>query len=398
MSNAEFVQPLSDTVMNMTEDKLTDFQKLVSGIPDLIRLTFGEPGFNVDQRIKDRMIQAINENNSHYAISQGEPELRQAALDYFKEKYDLPYTDIDNVIVTQGVSEGINAVFMTLLNPGDGLIMPEPVYSAYYPALDLAHGKLVSINTRPDDFKVTPESVETAIANADVPVKAILLNYPNNPTGVTYSLEELEALAAVFKKHKLWVISDEIYSELTYDQAHISLATLIPEQTIVLNGLSKSHAMTGYRIGFIFGEKTLIEEAQKVHETLTFALPKVIQDGAATALTDAKDAPNEMKSIYKRRRDWLVPELEKMGFILDKPTGAFYIFAKIPLDMGDDGYAFAKDLAFNGKVAVIPGESFSSATKDYIRISYAASDETLHTAIERMQAYLTTRRNETMER
>ncbi|MBM7617175.1 aminotransferase [Weissella uvarum] len=387
MSENEFVQPLSRMVTNITEDQLTDFQKMVSGIPDLVRLTFGEPGFDVDDTIKRAIVEAVEDNNSHYAESQGDSTLRQAVIDYFNQKYDLNYQSIDNVIVTEGVSEAINVVLMALLNPGDGLIMPEPVYSAYFPALDIAHGKQVKINTRPDDFKVTPASVEKALAEADVQVKAILLNYPNNPTGVTYTKAELQALAEVFKKHQLWVISDEIYAELTYDQDHVSLASMLPEQTILLNGLSKSHAMTGYRVGFIMGPVNFIEQAQKIHEALVFALPGAIQAGATAALTQATDAPEKMKAIYKQRRDWLVPKLEELGFEVAKPSGAFYVFAKIPEKMGHDGFAFAKDLAFEGKVAVIPGGAFSDDTKNYVRISYAASDEDLHEGIRRMQNY-----------
>lgn len=387
MSNSEFVQPLSDMVLNMPEDHLTEFQKMVSSIPDLVRLTFGEPGFDTDAAVKQQMIESIETNQSHYAESQGDSKLREAALAYFNDKYDLQYDDISDIIITAGVSEGINVVLMTLLNPGDGLILPEPVYSAYYGALEVARGTKVTLDTREDGFKVTPASVERAIAEATVPVKAILLNYPNNPTGVTYTQAELEALAVVFKKHHLWVISDEIYSELTYDQPHISLGTILPEQTIVLNGLSKSHAMTGYRIGFILGPHAFIQKAQMIHETLTFSLPKVIQDGATAALTLAADAPLAMKQAYQRRRDWLIPKLEAMGFEVMEPAGTFYAFAKVPAQFNGDGDAFAKDLAFSGKVAVIPGSAFSSTTKDYIRISYAASDDNLYEAIERMQAY-----------
>ncbi|MBJ7636003.1 aspartate aminotransferase [Weissella confusa] len=394
MIKKDFIQPLNPIVTNLAPDGLLDFQKAVRDIPDLVRLTFGEPGFNVDDAIKERIIESVREDNSHYAESQGERELRNAAVEYFNKKYDLNYDGEDNMIVTIGVSEAINVVFLTLLNDNEGVIVPEPAYPPYFASLDLAHGTKISINTRPTKFKLTPEQVDEAMANAKVPVKAILFNYPSNPTGVTYSEDELIALAEVFKKHRLWVISDEIYSQLTYDQKHVSLAKLIPDQTILITGLSKSHAMTGYRIGFILGEKSFIDYAQKVHGALTFSLPKVLQDGAVFAVTTAAEVADEMRDIYKRRRDWLRPQLEELGFEMVNPEGAFYIFAKIPEDMGKSGFDFAVDLAEKAKVAIIPGDAFSEYTPEFVRISYAASDEDLAEAMKRMKAYFAERRGQ----
>lgn len=394
MIKKDFIQPLNPIVTNLAPDGLLDFQLAVRDIPDLVRLTFGEPGFNVDDAIKARILQSVQEDNSHYADSLGERDLRNAAVAYFNKKYDLNYSGEDNIIVTIGVSEAINVVFLTLLNDNEGVIVPEPAYPPYFASLDLAHGKKVSINTRPTDFKLTPDQVDEAMEKAKVPVKAILFNYPSNPTGVTYSEDELRALAAVFKKHRLWVISDEIYSQLTYDQAHVSLASLIPDQTVLITGLSKSHAMTGYRIGFILGEKAFIDEAQKVHGALTFSLPKVLQDGALVAVTDAAEVADEMRDVYKRRRDWLTPQLQALGFEVVNPEGAFYIFAKIPADMGLSGFDFAVDLAEKAKVAIIPGDAFSEYTPEYVRISYAASDEDLAEAMKRMTAYFAERRGE----
>ena len=394
MIKKDFLQPLNPIVTNLAPDGLLDFQKAVRDIPDLVRLTFGEPGFNVDDAIKERIIESVREDNSHYAESQGERELRNAAVEYFNKKYDLNYDGKDNMIVTIGVSEAINVVCLTLLNDNEGVIVPEPAYPPYLASLDLAHGTKISINTRPTKFKLTPEQVDEAMANAKVPVKAILFNYPSNPTGVTYSEDELIALAEVFKKHRLWVISDEIYSQLTYDQQHVSLAKLIPDQTILITGLSKSHAMTGYRIGFILGEKSFIDYAQKVHGALTFSLPKVLQDGALVAVTTAAEVADEMRDIYKRRRDWLRPQLEELGFEMVNPAGAFYIFAKIPEDMGKSGFDFAVDLAEKAKVAIIPGDAFSEYTPEFVRISYAASDEDLAEAMKRMKAYFAERRGQ----
>lgn len=388
----EFNQLLNPIVTNLAPDGLTNFQRIISDIPGIVRLTFGEPGFDADARIKNAVIASVEENNSHYTDPTGEPELRDAVQCYFNQKYKTNYPSADNVLVTAGVSEGINVVFMTLLAPGEGVLIPEPAYAPYFAALDLAHANAVSINTRATKFKLTPEQVEEAINHAEVPVKAILFNYPTNPTGVTYTREELVALSAVFEKHQLWVISDEIYSQLTYDQQHVSLAELLPEQTVMITGLSKSHALTGYRLGFILASERFMIQARKVHDTLMFSLPKILQDGALAAITQADEVVAEMRDIYRERRDWVLADLESLGFDVITPEGAFYLFAKIPTDMGDDGYAFALDLANEAKVAVIPGAAFSESTKDYIRISYAASDADLKEGMQRIHRFLETKR------
>ncbi|HEY4399798.1 MAG TPA: aminotransferase class I/II-fold pyridoxal phosphate-dependent enzyme [Lactobacillaceae bacterium] len=382
MSN--FVQPLNPVVTQMAADKLLDFQLQVRDIPNLVRLTFGEPGFAVDERIKQALYAAVEGDRSHYAESQGELALRKAAVAYFNQHANLAYENEDNVIVTLGVTEAINVVFQTLLSAGDGILVPEPAYGPYFMSIDLARGKRVGVDTTADGFKLTPAAVEKALTQADVPVKAILMNYPNNPTGVTYTRDELQALAEVFEKHNIWVISDEIYSTLTYDYEHVSLAELLPRQTVMINGLSKSHAMTGYRIGFILGDKAVIDEMQKVHGAWDFAIPTFIQDAATVALTEVTEAPGEMRDAYRARRDRTVPQLLAAGFDVVNPAGAFYLFAKIPVDLGSDGDAFAMDLATNGGVAVIPGSGFAESAAAYIRISYAADDADLDEGVARL--------------
>lgn len=381
-------QPFNSIVLDMAPDKLLDFQLKVRDIPDILRLTFGEPGFAVDERIKQATIDAITNDRSHYAESQGETDLRIAAVAYFNREYHLNYNGPENIIITQGVSEAINVIFQTLLNDNDGLLVPEPAYGPYFSSLDLAHGVRLSIDTTANDFKLTPDMVEETIKNATVPVKAILMNYPTNPTGVTYSRDEIIALAETFTKHNLWVISDEIYSVLTYDQEHVSFAEYIPERTIYINGLSKSHAMTGYRVGFILGQAETIAQLQKTHGTLVFAVPAFVQDAALVALRDVTDTPVKMRDIYRQRRDKVLSQLQALGFDVVEPEGAFYLFAKLPADLGTDGDVFALQLAKEGKVAVVPGSAFSDAAQAYIRISYAASDEDLAEGMKRMTKYI----------
>ncbi|WP_220739079.1 aminotransferase class I/II-fold pyridoxal phosphate-dependent enzyme [Leuconostoc miyukkimchii] len=383
-----FIQPLNPLITEMAPDKLLAFQKTVRDIPDILKLTLGEPGFSVDERIKTAATEALNNNRSHYAESQGERELRVEAVKYFNAKYHLNYRDEDNVIVTLGVSEAINVVLNTLLGKNEGLLMPEPTYGPYFTSLDLAHGTKITIDTTPNRFKLTPQMIDEAVSSATVPVRAILMNYPANPTGVTYSRDEIIELAEMCKKHKLWIISDEIYSLLTYDQEHVSFSEIIPEQTIYINGLSKSHAMTGYRVGFILAAADVIAEMQKVHGALTFAVPTFIQDAALVALRDVNDTPIVMRDAYKARRDRILPQLQNLGFDVVSPEGAFYLFAKLPVDLGEDGDAFALKLAQEGKVAVIPGSGFSDAARAYIRISYAASDADLDEGMRRLVAYV----------
>lgn len=385
-------QSLNPIIADMAPDQLLGFQEKVRDIPGVLKLTFGEPGFAVDDRIKAAAIDAINNDRSHYAESQGERALRRAAIHYFNETYHLNYANEANVIVTLGVSEAINVVFNTLLHDGDGLLVPEPAYGPYFTSLELARGTRITIDTTANHFKLTPQMIEAAIAQAQVPVRAILMNYPSNPTGVTYSRDEILALAATFKKHHIWVISDEIYSVLTYDQEHVSFAEIIPDQTIYINGLSKSHAMTGYRVGFILGDAAVIAEMQKVHGALTFAIPTFIQDAALVALRDVHTAPLEMRDRYKARRDRILPQLVALGFDVVPPEGAFYLFAKLPTDLGEDGDKFALQLAQEAKVAVIPGSGFSATAKAYIRISYAASDADLDEGMRRITAYVNQRR------
>ncbi|MDN6899626.1 aminotransferase class I/II-fold pyridoxal phosphate-dependent enzyme [Oenococcus sicerae] len=386
MSN--FILPLNTTVDNLKRDPILDFQANIRDIDDLIQLTFGEPGFAVDDRIKAVAKVSIDHDRSHYANSQGEVNLRRAAVSYFNRHFNLKFKGIEDVLVTQGVSEGINVVFMTILEHGDGVIIPEPSYSPYTTSLTLAGGIKIPLDTSKNDFKITPESIEKTISEASIPVKAILINYPANPTGVTYSNDELQAIADTLKKHKIWVISDEIYAALTYSGQHTSLYKLLPKQSILLTGLSKSHAMTGYRIGFIFADSKLIAKMLTVHEALAFAVSTLCQDAAFAALTVGEDVPEYALKAYRKRRDFLVKTLIELGFQPVNPQGAFYVFTKIPQKFGNDGYAFAVDLAKNAKVAVLPGEAFSKTTPNYIRISYASSDNDLKEALKRMKNYL----------
>ncbi|MFC4760423.1 aminotransferase class I/II-fold pyridoxal phosphate-dependent enzyme [Fructobacillus durionis] len=383
-------QPLNQLVTELEPDRILTFQKSISKFDNLVYLTFGEPGYATPTAVKEATIAAIEADRSHYGNSQGELALREAALAYLADRYQLQYPSIDNLIMTAGVTEAIQSIFKTLITPGDGLLIPDPAYGSYFAALSLAGGVALPINTAKTDFKLTVEGVEEVIKEAVVPVKAVLFNYPNNPTGVTYTLEELEELAKCFEKHDLWVISDEIYAELTYQGQHHSMGTLLPERTVVVNGLSKSHAMTGYRLGLIAGPESLVSEIQKVHGSSVFSLPTFVQDGAVAAFKLSRQSLDYMKEGYQERRDYAAAQLTDMGFDLVSPEGAFYLYAKLPDKVKEDSDVFAYHLAEEGGVALIPGTAFSmfDEAKRYIRISYAADMERLTAGLDKLRLYL----------
>ncbi|MBS9336106.1 aminotransferase class I/II-fold pyridoxal phosphate-dependent enzyme [Fructobacillus papyrifericola] len=385
---------LNPAITAIPADKILSFQASIQGVDDLVFLTFGEPGFDTPKEVKEATVKGIQENHSHYGNSQGNPELRQAVLDYMEDRYDLRGFAIDQVVMTAGVTEAIYAVFKVLLSAGDGILVPDPAFGSYFSSIALAGGQAISVDTSKSGFKLTPAMVKEAIESADVPVKAVLFNYPSNPTGVTYDEAELKALAEAFKEAGVWVISDEIYSELTYGRVHRSIASYLPDQAIVVNGLSKSHAMTGYRVGFVLAPTAVAKQIQKVHGNLVYSIPTFVYDGALAALRMPKAALQPMIDTYQERRDMAVAVLKELGFDLLSPDGAFYIFAKLPKDIEEDGWTFAEKLAKEGKVGVIPGEAFSQfdGAKDYVRLSYAGETAQLEEGLKRLKAYIEKRR------
>ncbi|MBS9337186.1 pyridoxal phosphate-dependent aminotransferase [Fructobacillus parabroussonetiae] len=389
------IPTLNSEVTAIPTDKILGFQASIQGVDDLVFLTFGEPGFDAPKVVKEATIRGIQENHSHYGHSQGNPELRQAVIDYMQDRYGLTqYPSIDQVVITAGVSEAMYAIFKTLLSTGDGILVPDPAYGSYFSSIALANAQAIPVDTSTTGFKLTPELVAKTVAEATVPVKAVLFNYPSNPTGVTYSKEELAELAKAFEAAGVWVISDEIYSELTYGQEHHSIGEMIPDRAIVVNGLSKSHAMTGYRVGFILAPKAVAAELKKVHASLIYSIPTFVYDGALAALQMPKEDLQPMLSTYQVRRDMAVELLRSLDFDVLSPDGAFYIFAKLPEDIEEDGWTFAEKLAKDGKVGVIPGEAFSQfeGAKDYIRLSYAGDTEQLKEGLSRIKAYIEKRR------
>ncbi len=368
---------------------IRQFDQSVSSVPGILKMTLGEPDFTTPDHVKEAAKRAIDANQSHYTGMAGLLELRQAASDFVKEKYNLAYKPESEVLVTIGATEALSATLATILEPGDKVLLPAPAYPGYEPIVNLLEAEIVEIDTTSNDFVLTPEQLEAAILEQEPELKAVLLNYPSNPTGVTYSRQQIKDLAAVLKKYEIFVVCDEVYSELTYtDDGHVSLAEYLREQTIVVNGLSKSHAMTGWRIGFIFAPEEFTAQLIKSHQYLVTAATTNAQFAGIEALTVGKDDALPMKKEYIKRRDYIIEKMSQMNFKIIKPTGAFYIFAKIPVKEGQDSFQFLKDFAQQKAVAMIPGVAFGQYGEGYLRISYAASMETIQEAMKRLKEFM----------
>lgn len=366
------------------------FDMEVSEIPDIIKLTLGEPDFNVPDHIKQAAIRSIEANDSHYAASNGTIHLREAAAGFLADRYDIDYDPTNEIIVTIGATEAIYDTLTTILNPGDKIILPTPIFPLYI-AVGLVDGaEPVFIDTSSNDFVLSPEMLKDAIAKHGDDIKAVVLNFPSNPTGVTYNDEQIKAIADVLRGTDIIVISDEIYSELSYENNHVSMAKYLPEQTILLNGVSKSHAMTGYRIGILAGPAQLVQKIAMIHQFATTTASNPAMAAAAEALgTEAgRQDTLVMKAEYLQRRDYVYDTMTQLGFKVAKPDGAFYIFAKIPAGYIQDDFVFARDLAQKNGLALIPGSSFGPGGEGYIRLSYAASIETLQKAMHRLTTYM----------
>lgn len=368
---------------------IRQFDQSISKIPGVLKLTLGEPDFNTPDHVKEVAKVAIDANQSHYTGMAGLLELRQAASAFVQEKYNLTYNPENEILVTVGATEALSATLTAILEPGDVVLLPAPAYPGYEPIVTLMGAKIVEIDTTANDFILTPEMLEAALLQHGDKVKAVLLNYPANPTGVTYSREEIAGFAEVLGKFPVFVVSDEIYSELNYtEEPHVSIAEFIPEQTIVINGLSKSHAMTGWRLGLIFAKAELTAQLIKSHQYLVTAATTASQFAAIAALTNGKNDAEPMKAEYIKRRDFIIDKMTAMNFKIIRPNGAFYIFAKIPVADGQDSFAFLQKLAREQAVAFIPGVAFGPYGEGYLRISYAASMEVIEEAMRRLEIFM----------
>ncbi|KON39039.1 aromatic amino acid aminotransferase [Lactiplantibacillus plantarum] len=367
------------------------FNAEIANIPDIVRLTLGEPDFNTPEHVKQAAIESIEADESHYAPSNGTLALRTAAAEFLAAKYDVHYDPASEVIITAGATGGIYTALTSILNPGDEVLIPTPIFPLYIAIVKLSGATPVFMDTSDNGFVLSPDQLQTTLA-AHPKTKAVVLNFPSNPTGVTYRHDDLKALAAVLANQPIFVLSDEIYSELTYGEPHESIANYLPTQTILLNGVSKSHAMTGWRIGIMCAPKAITAQLGKIHQFTVTSTTTNAQAAATEALKNGLDDAQVMKREYQERRDYLYDALNDLGFQSAKPEGAFYLFSKIPAGLPQNSMAFCRELAHEARVALIPGSSFGPGGEGYVRISYAASMADLKTAVTRLRTYVASKK------
>lgn len=364
------------------------FSSQLVNYPDAINLTIGQPDFPAPEAVKQAGIRAIENNLTTYSANAGLIELRKAVAAFFKEKYNCNYNPEDEIIVTNGATQAIDSVFRTILEDGDEIILPAPIYSGYEPIITYCGAKAVYLDTTDTDFQPSAERLAKLISPK---TKAVLFNFPSNPTGATISHDQMDALANVLKDQDIYIISDEIYSENTFVGEHRSFGSYqeLKDRLFLIHGLSKSHSMTGWRIGFLMADAKLLKEVTKIHafNAICAALPS--QYAAIEALTNCKDTPQEMNKSYIRRRDYVYDRLTKMGIEVRKPNGAFYIFPSIK-KFGLTSEEFAVRLMKEGGVGVIPGSVFTPYGEGYLRITYAYSDEELKEGMDRLEAFIKT--------
>ncbi|WP_342418614.1 aminotransferase A [Paenibacillus sp. FSL H8-0168] len=377
---------LNDQVKNIQISGIRKIANKVAALPGTLSLTIGQPDFPTPAHIMEAAHRAINEGRTSYTPNPGLPELREAAAAFVARKYGLNYRGQDEVIVTNGASEALDITLRTILSPGDEVVLPVPIYPGYEPLIRLSGGIPVFADTRNSGFKLTAEVLEPYLTER---TKAIILGYPSNPTGRVMSREELEAVADLLKERDLFIISDEIYSELIYDTPHVSIAALpgMRERTIVINGLSKSHSMTGWRIGFTLAPAEITQHMVKVHQYNVTCASSISQYAALEALTTGVDDALPMREEYRKRRDYVHGRLTDMGIPLEKPEGAFYLFPSIA-HFGLSSMDFTLKLLEEHGVAVVPGDAFSSYGEGYIRLSYAYGQDVLEQGLDKIERFV----------
>lgn len=377
---------ISNKVRDMQPSGIRAFFDLVLGMKEVISLGVGEPDFVTPWQIREAGIYSLEEGFTSYTSNKGLYKLRLSLSRYLKNRFGLDYSPDNEILITVGVSEAVDLSLRAIINPGDKILISTPSYVSYGPVTELAGGTPVYIDTGDNNFKLTPEALEKAI---DKRTKALVLNYPCNPTGVSYTRRELDELKKIILKHGLLCITDEVYGELTYDFGHTPFATL-PQakgRTIYLDGFSKSYAMTGWRVGFACGPKEIIAAMTKIHQYTIMCVSITSQMAAAEALQSGRRDVENMKREYKRRREFIIEGLNRIGLKCAEPQGAFYAFASIK-NTKLNSLDFCQQLLRKQKVAVVPGDAFGKAGQGYIRISYASSLENLKEALNRIEIFL----------
>lgn len=385
--------PLSDKIVDVKPSGIRKFFDIVSEMPDAISLGVGEPDFDTPWHIRDEGIYSLEKGKTFYTSNAGLKELRCEISNYIMRKQGIKYDPINEILVTVGGSEAIDVALRCMVNPGDEVIIPQPCYVSYEPCAVMADAVPVIINLKHEnEFRLTAEELEAAITDK---TKILILAFPNNPTGAIMEKKDLEAIAEVVIKHDLYVISDEIYSELSYNEAHVSIATLpgMRERTIMINGFSKAYAMTGWRLGYACGPELIMKQMTKLHQFAIMCAPTTSQYAAVEALKHGDGDVTEMREAYNQRRRFLMYQFREMGLECFEPYGAFYVFPCIK-EFGMTSEDFAMRFLEEEKVAVVPGTAFGDCGEGFLRISYAYSIDDLKVALGRMKKFIARLREE----
>ncbi len=375
----------ADRVDRVPPSGIRRFFELAEEKEDIISLGVGEPDFSAPWAAREAAITSLEQGKTSYTANRGRRELREAIADDARERYGLDYDPDEEVLVTAGASEGLDLACRALVDPGDTVAVAQPTYVSYVPAVTFAGGEVCAVPTRPDDeFKLTYDRLEQAGAAA---ADALMYCYPNNPTGATMTGEELEAVAAFAREHDLFVLSDEIYAELTYEHDHTSIATLpgMRERTVVFNGFSKAYAMTGLRLGYALGPPEAVTAMNRIHQYTMLSAPTTAQYAAIEALENCGGAVAEMRREYDRRRQFVLSRFGELGIDCFPAGGAFYAFPEVP---GGDAEAFAEGLLEEEGVAAVPGGVFGEGGAGHLRVSYATGLGELKEAMARIETYL----------
>lgn len=379
--------PLSKKIVDIQPSGIRKFFDLVSSIPDAISLGVGEPDFDTPWRIREEGIYSLERGRTFYTSNAGLKELKEEIGKYLQRKINVSYNPNNEIIVTVGGSEGIDIALRAMLDPGDEVLIPQPCYVSYLPCTVLADGVPVTIPLKEEnEFRLAAEELEAAITPR---TKILVLPFPNNPTGAIMTKEDLEPIAELVKKYDLYVLSDEIYSELTYKTEHVSIASLpgMRERTLVINGFSKGFAMTGWRLGYICGPEIITEQMLKIHQFAIMCAPTNSQYAAIEGLRNCEDEVLQMRTSYNQRRRYLLNEFKKIGLKCFEPFGAFYVFPCIK-EFGMTSEEFAERFLEEEKVAVVPGTAFGECGEGFVRISYAYSLEDLKEAVGRFERFI----------
>ena len=387
--------PLADKVIDIKPSGIRKFFDIVSEMNDenVISLGVGEPDFDTPWHIRDEGIYTLERGKTFYTSNAGLMELRQEITNYLKRRVHVEYDPKSEVLITVGGSEGIDLAFRAMINPGDEVLIPQPSYVSYEPCAILADAVPVIINLKAEnEFRLTKEEL---LAHITPKTKILVLPFPNNPTGAIMEKKDLEEIAEVIIEHDLFVLSDEIYAELSYKEEHVSIASLagMKERTILINGFSKAYAMTGWRLGYACGPKVIMEQMVKIHQFAIMCAPTNSQYAAVEALKNGDEDVAQMRESYNQRRRYLMHRFKEMGLECFEPYGAFYVFPCIK-DFGMTSDEFATKLLEKEKVAVVPGTAFGDCGEGFLRISYAYSLDNLKIALERIERFITDLRKE----